>query len=71
MAEVLEQAGNLARANNNKCTIPCNIWVVIRDDDELSKLLSIVTITANGALPNVHLLLLPKKCKRAAEYTCG
>merc|ERR1739848_396042 len=41
--------------------IPRHIQLAIRNDEELSKLLSDTTIAAGGVLPNIHSVLLPKK----------
>ncbi|ROT68989.1 Histone H2A [Penaeus vannamei] len=55
-AEVLELAGNAAR--DNKKTL------AIRNDEELNKLLSGVTIAQGGVLPNIQAVLLPKKTEK-------
>ena len=60
-AEVLEPAGNAARDNKKGRIPPRHIQLAIRNDEELSKLLGGVTISAGGVLPNVHSMLLPKK----------
>ncbi|XP_070495880.1 histone H2A-like [Chironomus tepperi] len=64
-AEVLELAGNLAgnAARDNKKTriIPRHLQLAIRNDEELNKLLSGVTIAQGGVLPNIQAVLLPKK----------
>lgn len=56
-AEILELSGNAAR--DNKKTRHINL--AIRNDEELNKLLSGVTIANGGVLPNIHTVLLPKK----------
>ena len=38
-----------------------HIQLAVRNDEELSKLLSGVTIASGGVLPNIHTVLLPKK----------
>ena len=57
-AEILELAGNAAR---DKRINPCHLQLAIRNDEELNKLLSGVTIAQGGVLPNIHTVLLPKK----------
>ena len=41
--------------------IPRHLQLAIRNDKELNKLLSGVTIAQGGVLPNIHAVLLPKK----------
>ncbi|KAM7279975.1 hypothetical protein ACFE04_007109 [Oxalis oulophora] len=65
-AEVLELAGNAARDNKKSRIIPRHVLLAIRNDDELSKLLSGVTIAHGGVLPNINPVLLPKKAEGAA-----
>jgi len=60
-AEILELAGNAARDNKKSRIIPRHIQLAIRNDEELNKLLSEVTIAQGGVLPNIHATLLPKK----------
>merc|ERR1712007_346660 len=59
-AEVLELAGNAAKDNKKTRIIPRHIQLAVRNDEELNKLLSSVTIAAGGVLPNIHAVLLPK-----------
>ena len=44
--------------------VPRHIQLAIRNDEELSKLLGMVTIAAGGVLPNIHSVLLPKKTEK-------
>ena len=66
-AEILELAGNAARDNKKTRIIPRHIQLAVRNDEELSKLLSGVTIASGGVLPNIHSVLLPKKTAKK-EY---
>jgi histone H2A len=60
-AEILELAGNAARDNKKSRIIPRHLQLAIRNDEELNRLLSGVTISQGGVLPNINALLLPKK----------
>ena len=60
-AEILELAGNAARDNKKSRIIPRHLQLAIRNDEELNKLLSGVTIAQGGVFPNIQSILLPKK----------
>jgi len=64
-AEILELAGNAARDNKKSRIIPRHLQLAIRNDEELNKLLSGVTISQGGVLPNINAVLLPKKTEKA------
>jgi histone H2A len=62
-AEILELAGNAAKDNKKTRINPRHLLLAIRNDEELNKLLSGVTIAQGGVLPNIQASLLPKKSK--------
>ncbi|GFQ63993.1 histone H2A [Trichonephila clavata] len=65
-AEVFELEGNAARDNKKTRIIPRHLQLAIRNDEELNKLLSGVTIAQGGVLPNIQAVLLPKKREKKA-----
>jgi len=68
-AEVLELAGNAAKDQKKNRIIPRHIQLAIRNDEELNKYMSSVTITGGGVLPNIHSVLLPRKTTPGKEGT--
>lgn len=66
-AEILELAGNAARDNKKQRIIPRHLQLAVRNDEELNKLLSGVTIANGGVLPNINAVLLPKKTKEGQK----
>mmetsp|Transcript_23905 Transcript_23905/g.75764 ORF Transcript_23905/g.75764 Transcript_23905/m.75764 type:complete len:190 (+) Transcript_23905:126-695(+) len=60
-AEILELAGNTAKEQRKQRIIPRHIQLAIRNDEELNKYMSNVTITGGGVLPHIHTVLLPPK----------
>uniref|UniRef100_A0A8C3KLR9 Histone H2A n=1 Tax=Calidris pygmaea TaxID=425635 RepID=A0A8C3KLR9_9CHAR len=60
-AEVLELAGNAAQENKKTRILPRHIQLAVRNDDELNKVFSSVTIAQGGVIPDVLPELLPKK----------
>merc|ERR1712093_257242 len=63
VAEILELAGNASRDNKRVRIVPRHIQLVVRNDEELNKLLQDVTISSGGVIPNIHSVLLPPKSK--------
>lgn len=60
-AEILELSGCSALDNKRSRIIPKDVQLAIRNDGELNKMLSDVTIATGGVLPNIHSVLLPAK----------
>lgn len=60
-AEILELAGNSAKENKKQRIIPRNIQLAIRNDEELNKYMSNVTVRSGGVIPHIHQTLMPEK----------
>ncbi|NXU52961.1 H2AL protein, partial [Turnix velox] len=60
-AEILELSGKAAHENKKTRILPRHIQLAVRNDDELDKLFSCVTIAQGGVIPNILPQLLPKK----------
>ena len=52
-AEILELAGNAARDNKKSCIVPCHINLVVKNDEDMNKLLGFFTIASGSVLPNI------------------
>ncbi|CAM4792194.1 unnamed protein product [Rotaria magnacalcarata] len=70
-AEILELAGNAARDNKKTRIIPRHLQLAIRNDEELNRLLSGVTISQGGVLPNIQETLLPKKTTEVSKSSAS
>ncbi|KAK5786452.1 probable histone H2A.5 [Gossypium arboreum] len=66
-AEVLELAGNAARDNKKNRINPQHVLLAVRNDEELGKLFQGVTIASGGVLPNINVVLLPKKASSSFD----
>ena len=60
-AEVLEISGNAAKSSKRNTIKPRHLLLAIRNDEEINKLLSNVTISEGGVVPGIHPFLIPKK----------
>ena len=66
-AEILELAGNAARDNKKTRVTPRHLQLAVRNDEELNKLLSNVTISSGGVLPQIQPSLMPKKNEKKTK----
>ena len=67
VAEILELAGNVAKDHKKQRIIPRHIQLAIRNDEELARYLSNVTIVGGGVLPNIP-VALAGKAKAAPKH---
>lgn len=68
LAELLENAGNVAAGLNKKRIVPRHITLAIKSDQELDELLSHVIISEGGVQPHINPILLPKSTKKKDEW---
>mmetsp|Transcript_42461 Transcript_42461/g.95274 ORF Transcript_42461/g.95274 Transcript_42461/m.95274 type:complete len:103 (+) Transcript_42461:321-629(+) len=71
VAEILELAGNSAKETKKQRIIPRNIQLAIRNDEELNKYMSNVTIKSGGVIPNIHTVLMPQKTNAKGASAAG
>ena len=60
-SELLELATKVAKKTKKTTLKPRHLALAVRNDDELNKLLSSVTIASGGVVPNVHPAIAKKK----------
>ncbi|XP_062529380.1 histone H2A, sperm [Bombyx mori] len=60
-AEILELAADAAKEMKKTRVIPRHILFAIKNDEELSRMMTGVTISQGGVLPAIQPVLLPKK----------
>lgn len=60
VAELLEVAGNVARASKKARIVPRHIQLAALNDEEFEKMLRNTTMRQGGVLPKIHAALLPK-----------
>lgn len=60
LAEIIDNAADVALKHNKRRITSRFLNLAIRSDNEMSQLLSKVTITNGGVVPNINEMLLPK-----------
>ena len=65
--EILQLAGNAARENKKHRITPSQLRLAVCNDEELNKLMSGVTITQGGMLPNIQTALVPKRNEKGQK----
>lgn len=71
VSELTELAGQAAKDNNKKRISPRHLMMAIKNDDEIDKLLSGVTIASGGVQQKIHPALLPKMSKAREKSAKG
>ena len=67
-SEILDLGGEICDNRKMKTIQPNHLNLAVRGDEELTKLMSKVTMTQSALLPNIHEFLLPAdKKKKAAK----
>ncbi|CAH2234575.1 histone H2A, sperm-like [Pararge aegeria] len=67
-SEILDLASEVAFQNQKSRLVPRHLLFAIKNDEELSRMLTGVTISQGGVLPAINAQLLPKKTmKKQAE----
>ncbi|XP_037541133.1 histone H2A-like, partial [Nematolebias whitei] len=65
--DILVLAGNVARDKKKTRIIFRHLQLSIHNDEELNKLLGGVAIAQGGVLPNIQVVLLPKKAEKPTK----
>ncbi|XP_069617542.1 late histone H2A.L3-like isoform X1 [Ranitomeya imitator] len=64
--EVLKLSVNAAKEDEKTKILVPHIQLVVRNDEELSKLFGGVPTAEEGVLPNIHAVLVPEKTKKGS-----
>uniref|UniRef100_A0A7S1B224 Histone H2A n=1 Tax=Noctiluca scintillans TaxID=2966 RepID=A0A7S1B224_NOCSC len=70
-AEILELAGNAAKDQKKMRIIPRHVQLAIRNDEELNRYMSNVTVSQGGVIPNIHNVLLPQRSGKPGKEMYG